>query len=67
MKTTRTRAIGLAAILAWGNLAASQERPRPPAPPKVFLETSVASMPVTGKTIEVGAGGDFRAALDKTD
>ena len=57
--------MALAAMVTWGNTAVCQERPKPPAPPKVFLETSVASTPVTGKTIEVAAGGDFQAALDK--
>jgi hypothetical protein len=32
MKLTRNWVIGLAAILAWVNLAASQERPKPAAP-----------------------------------
>jgi hypothetical protein len=31
----------------------------------VFLETSAASTPVTGKTIEVGTGGDFQTALNQ--
>ena len=36
-----------------------------PGPPKVFLETGIASTPVTGQTIEVGTGGDLQAALNK--
>lgn len=38
--------------------------PKPPALPKVLLETGVASTPVTGKTIQLAAGGDLQAALD---
>src|SRR6266436_490592 len=33
----------------------------PPSPPKVFLDTSYT--PPSGRTIAVGAGGDFQAAL----
>ena len=44
---------------------AAEQPPRAPAPPKVFLETSLASTPVTGQTIEVGPGGDLQAALNK--
>ena len=44
---------------------AADDGPRPPALPRVFLETSVASTPVTGRTIQVEAGGDFQAALEK--
>jgi acetyl esterase/lipase len=35
MTQTRIRALGLAVTLAWATLAASQERPKPPAPPKL--------------------------------
>ncbi len=54
-------AIGL---LSAPRLAAG-DAPRPPAPPKVFLETRVASTPVIGETIEVHPGGDLQAALNK--
>lgn len=37
--------------------------PKPPARPQVFLDTRVASTPVTGKTIQVPAGGNFQAAI----
>jgi hypothetical protein len=50
----------LTLTICWNAIGA----PRPPAPPRVFLETSLASTPVTGKTIQVGADGDFQAALD---
>ncbi|MBC8869812.1 MAG: right-handed parallel beta-helix repeat-containing protein [Planctomycetes bacterium] len=43
---------------------AAAEATRPPALPKVLLETSVAATPVTGRTIEVGPGGDLQAALN---
>ena len=55
-------AIGLFSAAA--GLAAG-DGPQPPALPKIFLETGVAATPVSGKTIEVGPGGDFQAALDK--
>ena len=35
MKLTRIWVIGLAAMLAWANLAVPQERPKRPAPPRV--------------------------------
>jgi hypothetical protein len=38
--------------------------PKPPVLPQVFVESSLASTPVTGKTIQVAAGGDFQAALN---
>ena len=41
--------------------------PTPPAPPAVFLQTSLSSTPVTGKTIRVAAGGDFQAALNSAN
>ena len=44
---------------------ATNEAPCPPGLPKVFLETSIASTAVTGKTIDVGINGDFQAALNK--
>ena len=44
---------------------AADEPPRPPALPKISLETSRTSTPVTGKTIQVEAGGDLQAALNK--
>jgi hypothetical protein len=50
-------------LLAIACLAAD-DGPRSPATPKVFLQTSVASTPVTGKTIKVDAGGNLQKALD---
>jgi len=41
--------------------------PIPPARPEVFLDTAMASTPVTGKTIRVAAGGDLQAALNDAD
>lgn len=41
--------------------------PTPPAPPREFLETSLSSTPVTGKTIQVAADGDFQAALSSAN
>jgi len=41
--------------------------PAPPAPSRVFLQTSLTATPVTGKTIDVVAGGDFQAALNDAD
>ncbi len=45
--------------------SAAEVSPRPPVTPRVFLKTNVASTPVTGKMIEVSAGGDFQAALNQ--
>src|SRR5512139_1102993 len=44
--------------------AAAGEAPAPPAPPRVLIETSLASTPVTGATIRVPAGGDLQAAVN---
>jgi hypothetical protein len=55
---------GAASFLAMMVCLAAAAAPRPPARPQVFLETTLASTPVTGKTIRVAAGGDFQAALN---
>jgi hypothetical protein len=55
----RPLVLTLALVLGWPLIAASQ--PTPPAPPKVFLETSHS--PPSGRTISVAAGGDLHAAL----
>ena len=57
----------LAAFLATTLCFAAEDAPTPPARPQVFLETSLASTPVTGRTIRVAAGGDFQAALRSAD
>ena len=51
-----------AAVVFCCGVAASPAAPVPPERPRVFLETSLASTPVTGKTIVVPAAGDFQAA-----
>jgi hypothetical protein len=64
--TTRFRIVFAAiGLLTAADCLAAGDGPRPAALPKVFLETSVASTPVTGKRIEVAAGGDFQAALNQ--
>ena len=63
-----TKAIAIfAAMNFWTGMAAlaADPGPKPPEPPKVFLQTTVASTPVTGKTAQVNAGGDFQAALNQ--
>ena len=57
----------LLVVLNWLTAVAdsSEVGLRSPSRPKVFLETSAASTPVTGKTIEVGTGGDFQTALNQ--
>ena len=57
--------IGAISLLIVAYRSAAQEPPRPPALPQVVLETSVASTPVTGQTIEVGPNDDLQAALDR--
>jgi len=67
MNSTTTSRVAFA-VTAWLTAAACRaagDGPRPPALPKVFLETSVASTPVTGKRIVVDPGGGFQAALNK--
>jgi hypothetical protein len=60
--------IPVAAILLLITVCVTLEgAPTPPAPPRVLLQTSVASTPVTGKTSRVAAGGDFQAALAGAD
>ena len=64
----KTRTRWIIAAISWLTVAkrsAAQESPRPPALPQVLLETSVASTPVTGQTIEVGPNDDLQAALDR--
>ena len=51
-------------LMAMG-AGAAEEPPRAPAPPRMFLETSIASTPVTGETLKVGPEGDFQAALNR--
>ena len=58
MKTTRIWAIGLAAMLAWGTLAASQERPRRPAPPRLPEGVKVL------RDLQYVEGGHERNRLD---
>ncbi len=58
---------GVTAVLLMASSLTGEGAPAPPERPRVFLETSVASTPVTGKTIRVAAGGDFQAALDGAD
>ena len=55
---------GLMALLVMTLCLAAQGAPTPPARPRVLVETSLASTPVTGRTIQVAAGGDFQAALN---
>jgi hypothetical protein len=55
------------AVLLMTSCLTGEGAPTPPEPPRVFLRTSVASTPVTGKTIRVVADGDFQAALDGAD
>ena len=50
------------AVLASLVLAQSAAQARPPAPPRVFLDTSYT--PPSGRTITVAAGGDLQAALN---
>jgi hypothetical protein len=45
----------------WPVLAQSPSQPVPPAPPRMFLDTSYTKP--SGRTIAVAAGGDFQAAL----
>ena len=52
-------------LLAVTLCLAAEGAPTPPARPRLFLETSMASTPVTGRTIRVAAGGDFQAALHR--
>jgi len=54
---------GLMALLVMTLCCAAQGAPTPPARPRALLETSLASTPVTGRTIQVAAGGDFQAAI----
>jgi hypothetical protein len=58
---------GATTLLAMALCLAAEGAPTPPARPQVLLETSLASTPVTGKTIRVAAGGDFQAALDRAN
>ena len=44
---------------------ATEAAPKPPARPQILLETGVATTPVSGKAIQVAAGGDFQAALNE--
>ena len=60
----RWMAVGAVAFWAMTTCFRLEGAPLPPAPPQVFLETSLDSTPVSGKTIQVAAGGDFQAALD---
>ena len=41
--------------------------PKPPELPRVYLKTDLATTPVTGKTIQVAAGGDVQAALNSAE
>src|SRR3989304_3210511 len=50
----------LTAFVATTLCLAAEGLPTPPARPQVLLETSLASTPVTGKTIRVAAGGGGR-------
>ncbi len=36
-----------------------------PAPPQVYMDSSPATTPVTGRSIAVGAGGNLQAAIDE--
>ena len=58
MKLTRICAIGLAAMLAWANLAAAQERPKRPAAPK--LPEGVRAL----RDLQYVEGGHERNRLD---
>ena len=58
MKLVRIASIGLAMTLAWANLAASQERPKLPAPPK--LPEGVKSL----RDLQYVEGGHERNRLD---
>ena len=55
------------ALLLMTSCLTGEGAPTPPEPPRVFLQTSLASTPVTGKTIRVVADGNFQAALDGAD
>ncbi len=58
MKQTRNLVIGLAAMLAWVNLAASQERPKRPAAPKLPAGVKVL------RDLQYVEGGHERNRLD---
>ena len=58
---------GVTTLLAMAFCLAAEGAPTPPVRPQVLLETSLASTPVTGKTIRVVAGGDFQAAINSAD
>ena len=58
MKLTRNLAIGLAVMLAWVNLAVSQERPKRPAPPKLPAAIKVL------RDLQYVEGGHERNRLD---
>jgi len=55
----------LAGLLSLMACLIAEAAPIPPARPRVSVETSLASTPVTGTTIRVAAGGDFQAALHR--
>ena len=58
MKLMRNWVIGLAAMLAWANLAASQERPKQPAAPKLPAGVKVL------RDLQYVEGGHERNRLD---
>jgi hypothetical protein len=41
---------------------AAEAAPKPPARPRILLDTGIGTTPVSGKAIQVAAGGDFQAA-----
>ncbi|HJN14736.1 MAG TPA: hypothetical protein QGH10_04570, partial [Armatimonadota bacterium] len=51
-------------LVAW-SVPACAQLPRPPEPPREFLQTDLAMTPVVGKTIDVTRGADLQAALDE--
>ena len=57
--------LGAVAFLATMVGLTAEAAPKPPARPQILLETGVATTPVSGKTIQVAAGGDFQAALNE--
>ena len=59
-------AVFAAVVFCYG-VAASLAAPVPPERPRVFLDTSLASTPVTGQSIFVPAAGDFQAALNHAE
>ena len=58
MRKSRIWAIGLAAMLAWVNLAASQEKPKRPAPPRLAEGVKVL------RDLQYVEGGHERNRLD---